>query len=71
MNRQISMTEKKISVPLKIVIFKKKKKKVILWKTALIKLQRMERNSICDEEIAEGLILVPYQMWLFIINWWI
>lgn len=27
MNRQISMTEKKISVPLKIVIFKKRKKR--------------------------------------------
>lgn len=34
MNRQISMTEKKISVPLKIVIFKKRKKKGHLVKNS-------------------------------------
>lgn len=62
MNRQISMTVKKFSVALKMVILKKKEKMVILWNITLIKLQRMERNSICNEEIAEGLILVPYQM---------
>lgn len=62
MNRQISMTVKKFSVALKMVILKKKEKMVILWNITLIKLQRMERNSICNEEIAEGLILVPCQM---------